>query len=112
MTKKRKKAAAPKRPRVQRFKLTVEAQPMIVTYTPNGWTGSYPCGKFEFASPHKPARRIPVSTTGYWCHFAPVDEVEEAGSPEEYARLLAIDCIEGKTKRRHSDREPTLFSLL
>jgi hypothetical protein len=99
-------------PRRRRFKLTIEAQPMIVTYTPNSMDGAYPCGHFEFASPFDPPRRIPVSTTGYWSHFAPMDEVEEASSVEDYARLLAVDCIEGKTKRRYSDREPTLFSLL
>jgi hypothetical protein len=31
----------------------------------------------------------------YWSHFAPMDEVEEATSVEDYARLLAADCIEG-----------------
>ncbi len=99
-------------PRKRKFTITVEAQPMIVTYTPNYMTGAYPCGHFEFASPFDPPRRIPVSTTGYWSHFGPMDEVEAASSVEDYARLLAADCIEGKTRRRYSDREPTLFSLL
>jgi hypothetical protein len=111
-TKTTRKSAASKRPRPQRFKLIVEAQPMIVRFTPNYMTGGYPCGHFEFSSPHKPARRIPVSTTGYWSHFAPMDEVEEADSPEDYARLLAVQCIEGKCRRHVSNREPTLFGLL
>ena len=35
-----------------------------------------------------------VSTTGYWGHFAPMDEVEETGNIKDYARLLAIDYID------------------
>ena len=33
-------------------------------------------GQFVFRSPHKPARRIPVSQTGYRSHFADMSEVE------------------------------------
>jgi ribosomal protein L19E len=40
-----------------------------------------------------------------------MDEIEEADSVEDYARLLAKGCIEGKTKQGTSDREPTLFGL-
>jgi hypothetical protein len=44
------------------FTLVIEAQEMIVTYQPNWMTD---VGHFEFRSPEEPARRIPVSETGY-----------------------------------------------
>jgi hypothetical protein len=41
-------------------------QPMLVECTAN-WMHS--TGQFVFRSPHKPARRIPVSETGYRSHL-------------------------------------------
>jgi hypothetical protein len=69
--------------RVTTFTLVVEAQEMIVTYQPNWMPDT---GHFEFRSPHEPARRIPVSETGYRSHFASMEDVEAASSPQDYAR--------------------------
>ncbi len=44
------------------FRLTVEAQEMVVDYKPHYLKD---VGHFEFRSPHEPPRRIPVSETGY-----------------------------------------------
>ena len=53
------KSRRAKKPRKITFPLTVEFQEMRVIYSPSG---SY--GHFEFKSPHRPSRRIPVSETG------------------------------------------------
>jgi hypothetical protein len=45
--------------RRRRFKLIIEAQEMLVDYTPNYMSGSFPVGHFEFRSLHQPPRRIP-----------------------------------------------------
>jgi hypothetical protein len=63
---------------------------MIVKYVPD-WMVDM--GHFEFKSPHQPPRRIPVSETGYRSHFAPMDEVDGATSPEEYARDYALSRL-------------------
>jgi hypothetical protein len=42
-------------------KLIVEAQEMLVGYTPNYMSGSSPVGHLEFRSLHQPPRRIPPS---------------------------------------------------
>ena len=72
------------------FLLLVEAQAMRVTYTPNYFGGEFAQGQFEFKSPHRPARRIVISETGYRCHFAPMEEIEEAKSPQDYARQIVL----------------------
>lgn len=79
------------RKRVITFTLVVEAQEMIVTYQPN-WMAD--TGHFEFRSPHDPARRIPVSETGYRSHFAPMEDVEAAASPKDYARDVALGMLQ------------------
>jgi hypothetical protein len=98
--------------RKQRFSITVECQPMLVDYTPN-WMRE--TGMFEFRSPHKPARRIPVSETGYRSHFADMSDIEEATSPEEYARDVALAFIRQaspKSFRVAESVQPSLLSLL
>jgi len=72
------------------FILVIEAQEMIVTYQPNWMTD---VGHFEFRSPHEPARRIPVSESGYRSYFAPMEAVENASSPQDYARDLALSML-------------------
>jgi hypothetical protein len=79
------------------FTILVEAQKMIVDYRPN-WMTDY--GQFEFRSPYKPARRIPVSETGYRSYFAPMDEVKAAASPQDYAREVALSMIRANRKAR------------
>ena len=73
------------------FRLVVEAQEMLVRYRPNRFVGQ---GQFEFRSPHRPARRILISETGYRCHFAPMAEIEEADSPEDYAREIVLAYLD------------------
>jgi hypothetical protein len=79
------------------FTLVVEAQAMIVKYMPD-WMVDM--GQFEFRSPHKPPRRIPVSETGYRSHFARMDEVEACASPQDYAR----DYVLAQLRSRHATR--------
>ncbi len=86
----RHKKASRRKPKAIRFKLVVEGQTMIVGYKPN-YMGD--CGHFEFQSPHKSARRIPVSTTGYLSHFASMDEVKAAKSPQAYAREVVLAAL-------------------
>ena len=87
------------------FTLTIEGQEMIVQYQAN-WMADV--GHFEFRSPHEPARRIPVSETGYRSHFARMDEVEAAASPEDYAREIALALLRSRGQRQDSD-QPSLF---
>lgn len=90
MTRKQSKKAANSRLQQRRFKLTIEGQPMLVEYTPNWRQGR---GQFVFRSPHKPVRCIPLSEYGYYHHFADMDVIEAKGSPEEYARVAALEFI-------------------
>lgn len=106
------KKATSRRPQKRRFRLTVEGQPMLVDYTADWMPGT---GHFEFRSPHKPARRIPVSETGYRSHFADMAVIEAEESPETYARLVTLAFIRRVPagKIRIVERaQPTLFSLL
>jgi hypothetical protein len=82
--------------RIITFTIVVEAQEMVVTSQPN-WMAD--TGHFEFRSPHEPARRIPVSETGYRSHFASMADVATACSPQDYARDLALALL------RRNDRE-------
>lgn len=70
---------------IRYFSLTIKGQQINIAYTPNKF-GNY--GHFEFFSPHEPRRRIPISETGYFSHFAPMWEIEEYASPEVYAELV------------------------
>jgi hypothetical protein len=75
------------------FTLTIDAQEMSVHYHPYWTKGLAPYGFFEFRSPSEPRRRIPVSETGYRSYFAPMHEIEDAPSVEEYARIVALAII-------------------
>ena len=75
------------------FTLTIDAQEMTVRYLPYWTKGLAPYGHFEFKSPSEPRRRIPVSETGYRSYFAPMHEIEDAPSVEEYARIVALAII-------------------
>jgi hypothetical protein len=90
MTRKKSKKAASSRPQKRRFRLTIEGQPMVVEYVANSRPG---LGVFVFQSPHKPARRIPLSEYGRHTHLADMVAVEAEGSPEDYARSAALDFI-------------------
>jgi hypothetical protein len=85
-----------RKPRVITFTLVVEAQEMIVEYQPNLLDDT---GMFEFRSPHEPPRRIPISETGYRSHFAQMDEVEAAASPQDYAREIVLAHLRSRQRR-------------
>jgi hypothetical protein len=85
------------------FTIVIEAQKMIVTYMPD-WMVDM--GHFEFRSPHKPPRRIPVSETGYRSHFAPMDEVKGAASPEDYAREYALSRLRPRHSTSNDEQLP------
>jgi hypothetical protein len=71
---------------------------MRVEYTPNWSHGEFPYGHFEFRSPHSPSRGIPVSETGYLSHFAPMADIEAAGSVEGFARRI-VEAIMAKSRK-------------
>ena len=87
------------------FSLVVEAQEMIVKYIPN-WMAD--TGQFEFRSPHKPPRRIPVSETGYRSHFANMEDVQASPSPHDYARDFVLAQIR-RSIVREEDHQLPLF---
>jgi hypothetical protein len=90
------------KPKKIRFELVIEAQRMIVDYVPY-WMAD--TGHFEFRSPHDPARRIPVSETGYRSHFAAMEDVEAEASPQEYAQLAALAIIREKSGKLRKDEQ-------
>jgi hypothetical protein len=92
--KRRMKAKSVGRKRIS-FRLVIDFQEMVVDYRPNHMSDY---GQFEFRSPHKRARRIPVSNTGYRCHFAPMEDVKASASPKDYAREVVIDIM--RSERR------------
>jgi len=102
----------PKPKRSITFRLTVEAQEMIVSYKPDLSKSEYASGRFEFRSPRKGKHRILISETGYLCHFAPMDDVKAASGPRNYARLLVLGILDGGPKNpAHIAREHGQLSL-
>jgi|HubBroStandDraft_3_1064219.scaffolds.fasta_scaffold128026_3 hypothetical protein len=102
----RKKASSVKHGR-KTFTITVEAQPMVVSYEPRWLKSNY--AHFEFRSPHKPARRIPVSDTGYMSHFVTMDHVRAAGSPQHFAGAFVLAVLRSKQSRPEDPRQLGLF---
>jgi hypothetical protein len=100
------KKARPAKRRRSTFTLTVEAQPMVVSCEPH-WMRDV--GHFEFRSPHKPPRRIPVSETGYRSYFASMADVEEAKSPQEFAREFVRAVLRSEQSRSHDPKQLALF---
>ena len=75
---------------------------MVVHYRPHYFAiADY--AHFEFTSRYQPARRIPVSDTGYRSHFSPMHEVEAAPSVEEYAHRLVLALM--RINPNESDEE-------
>src|ERR1700729_1914493 len=101
----RRKKARPARLARKTFTITVEAQPMVVSYQPlrSGY------GHFEFRSPQKPPRRIPVSEAGYHSYFASIEDVKEARSPKDFAREFVFAVLRSKQSRRDDPRQLALF---
>jgi hypothetical protein len=104
-------AKKPAKPKKVHFPLVIDCQEMRVTYTPDWSDGEFAAGHFEFRSPHKPPRRIPVSETGYLSHFAAMTRIQEAETPEAYARSFTEATIGLFGKRRKNDdrRQLSLF---
>jgi hypothetical protein len=100
-----KKAQSPRRRR-HTFRIILEAQEMVVSYEPN-WMADM--AHFEYRSPHKPPRRIPVSETGYLSHFASMDEVAAAKSPQEFAREEARHLLRSQCRCPEDSRQLSLF---
>jgi hypothetical protein len=96
----RRKTPAAKRGRMT-FTLVVDAQEIVVDYQPHWMTD---VGHFEFRSPHEPPRRIPISATGYKSYFAPMEEVDAASSPQDYAREIVLAIMRSYRKTNLEDR--------
>jgi hypothetical protein len=108
MSKRRKaKKTPPVKRRRMTFRITVEAQEMVVSYERRWRKSGY--AHFEFRSPHKPARRIPVSETGYLGHFATSEEISQAGSPRDLARGFVTAYLQSKQSRPSDPRQLALF---
>jgi hypothetical protein len=102
----RKKASPVKRGR-KTFTITVEAQPMVVSYEPRWLKSDF--AHLEFRSPHKPARRIPVSDTGYMSHFVSMDDVKAAKSPQDFAHEEALALLRSRRRAWDATDELPLF---
>ncbi|HTV29508.1 MAG TPA: hypothetical protein VMF32_17190 [Xanthobacteraceae bacterium] len=92
--------AARKTKRIITFRFVVEAQELVVVYTPNYFDGTYAQAHFEFRSPFEPPRRTIVSETGYLSHFAPMAEIEASASPQDYARDFVLAVLAGGRKEK------------
>jgi hypothetical protein len=108
MTKKtsRRRRASPAKHRRKTFTIVVEAQPMVVSYEPH-WMGDM--AKFEFRSPNKPPRRIPLSDSGYLSHYAAMEDVKSARSPEDFVRNLVLLRLNSRASRPADPRQLALF---
>jgi hypothetical protein len=102
----RRKKAPPVNNRPVTFRITVEAQPVVVRYQPN-WMGDM--GQFEFRSPYRPPRRTPLSNSGYLSHFVPIDEVKAAKSPQDFAREEALALLRSRRRVSNEPNELPLF---
>jgi hypothetical protein len=103
----RRKKAQPAKMARKTFTITVEGQPMVVSYEPRWLKSGY--AHFVFQSPHKPPRRIPLSETGYRSHFVSMEDVKEARSPQDFARDLASAWLRSKQSRPEDPRQLALF---
>jgi hypothetical protein len=107
MTKRpKRKKTSPAKQRRMTFRISVEAQPVVVRYQPN-WMDDL--GQFEFRSPYRPPRRIPVSDTGYYCHFASMEDVKAAKSPQSFAREEALALLWSRRRAWDESNELPLF---
>ena len=102
----RRKRARPAKKRRITFRISVEAQEMVVSYRPYRFGD---LGHFEFRSPHRPPRRIPLSESGYLSHYAAMDAVEAAKTPQNFAREEALALLRSKQSRTEDPRQLALF---
>jgi hypothetical protein len=101
----RKKAQRAKKRRMT-FRISVEAQPVVVHYQPNRLGDM---GHFEFRSPHRPPRRIPLSKSGYLSHYAAMEDVKAAKTPQEFAREEALALLRSSRRAWDVTNELPLF---
>ena len=66
-----------------------------LTISRTGWTTT---GISSFEARYQPPRRIPVSDTGYLSHFASMEDVKAAKSPQDFAREEALALL--RSRRR------------
>lgn len=102
--------AAKRGPKKLKFMLTVDAQEMLVQYTPNYFDGEYAQGHFEFSSPCKPKRRILISETGYHSHFVAMEDIKAVG-PETVARQIVEALLGAGSKEAQALRARGQLSL-
>jgi hypothetical protein len=88
------------------FRISVEAQEMVVSYRPYRFAD---LGHFEFRSPHRPPRRIPLNKSGYLSHYAPMEDVKAAKSPQEFAREEALALLRSSRRACDTTNELPLF---
>lgn len=88
--------AAVRKPNKLTFRLTVDAQEMIVDYKPDTSDSDFAFGRFEFRSPYRKRRGIPVSRTGYLSRFIPMADIKAVGGPKVCAREI-VDTILGRS---------------
>jgi len=107
MSKRRKpRKGPPAKSGCKTFRLAIEGQPMLVSYEPH-WMRDV--GHFEFRSPHNPPRRIPVSETGYRSCYAPMEQIDAAPSPEDFAGEVALVLL--RREKPHSRDDAAQLSL-
>jgi hypothetical protein len=89
------------RPAVKRrtttFTIVLDAQKIAVEYEPH-WMEDI--GHFQFRSPRKPSRPISISETGYRSYYAPMEEVEAAASPQDFALEAARAILRSRRRPR------------
>jgi hypothetical protein len=102
----RRKTAQRAKKRRMTFRISVEAQPVVVHYQPYRMGDM---GHFEFRSPYRPPRRIPMSETGYYCHFASMEDVKAAKSPQDFAREEALALLRSSRRAWDTTNELPLF---
>ncbi len=100
------KKAKPVKNRRKTFTITVEAQEMVVSYRPYRFAD---LGHFEFRSPHGPPRRIPLSKSGYLSHYAAMEDVKAAKTPQEFAREEALALLRSSRRAWDATNELPLF---
>jgi hypothetical protein len=104
---KRRKKAKPVKNRRMTFRISVEAQPVVVRYQSNSMDDMV---HFEFRSPYRPLRRIPISESGYYSHYAWKEDVKAAKSPQRYASEAALALLPWRrTKTGQASGELPLF---
>jgi hypothetical protein len=95
----RRTTAPPAKDKLITFTIVIDAQEIVVSYRPH-WMQDV--GHFEFRSPYKPRRPIPISETGYLSHFADMKDIESATSPQDFARDAALTML---SSERNTDAE-------